>query len=490
MHGRNLLRNIHDWLRVALSLAVIAGLLAGCIANIALPTPIMSGTGNAYTPAMALAADGTKHIVWQECPQSGGCSIYYYRTRLGEPLVTQSFAPPVGADNRSPDIALADDGTAYIVWTTFYSTESVLNFDAYAVVHADGSASGVSNLDPNLNHCLICDLTAGGPQVVARGNNVYGLYNVQPEILLAGGTSYRQLNPLDAHTGTVAVVGCDIIDLICHSTVRAPKAILDSAGKLHVAYDRKDCASGVCTDVMYQADNTAADNMSSISLATSSDYLASDGSPFTAPDIAVAGNNSIFVSYSYSQTVTDAVIYATGTTFASPFVTATVPLTGALDAWRVEGNVHVAAVGTGVPDVPVVAFAAKNSTTGSRHEVWLFTQGDSNVTGLTNNNGDQNEPLIAMMGTPSAGVAVVGWRTWHQISFFSCLRDGYEYDQLNLVVQKVFSSTGGCFSTGQALAANANWASAVWIDSMPQHARLVPWLGFNANSTFLPVITR
>jgi hypothetical protein len=474
---------------MALSLTLIAGLLAGCIATIALPIPIVSGTGNAYTPAMALAADGTKHIVWQECPQSGGCSIYYYRTRLGEPLVTPlSFPPPVGADNRSPDIALADDGTAYIVWTTFYSSTSALNYDAYAVVNADGSASGASKLDPNTGG-LLSDLTAGDPHVVARGNNVYGLYNVEQAILTTGGTFYRQLKPLDAMTGTVALdSGCGFFPTC--STVRSPKGILDSNGKLHVAYDLTTCAFLSCSDVMHQADNHAAANMSSVSLDSSSDYQQLDGSPFTAPDIAVAGDNSIFVSYSYSQTTTDAVIYATGTTFASSFVTATVPLTDAYPyiPWRVEGNVHVAAVGTGGPDRPVVAFAAKNATTGSRHEVWLFTQGDSNVTSLTNNNGDQNEPLIAMMGIPSTGVAVVGWRTWDPT--FVCLRDGYEYDQLNLVVQKVFSSTYGCSSSGQSIGANANWASAVWIDYGYQGARLVPWLGFNANMTFLPVVRR
>ena len=482
MVRQNVLRNARNLLRAALSLYVAAALLAGCIATIAPPEAItVSGSGKAYTPVLVLAADGTKHIVWQECPATGGCSIYYYRTRLGEPLVTQSFAPPASADNIAPDIALADDGTAYIVWTTFYSSTSASNYDAYAVVNPNGTTSGVSNLDPNTGG-MFGDVTAGGPQVVARGNNVYGLYNVAQNFLTSGGAFYRQLKPLDALTGTVALdSGCGIFPSC--STVRLPKAVLDSNGKLHVAYDQTNCAFVSCSDVMYQADNTAASNMAAISLTTSSVYSAFDRSPFTAPDIAVADNNSVFVTFSYSNT-TDAVIYATGTTAASPFVTATVPFNGALNPWHVAGNVHVAAVN----NVPFVAFASKNNSTGGAHEIWKFTQGASDVTRLTNNNGDQNEPLIASMGTPSQEVAVVGWRTWDHT--FVCLRDGYEYDEYNNIVQKVFNSTGGCLSTGQSLAANADWAAAVWIDYWYQNARLVPWLGFNANTTFLPTIKR
>ena len=61
-------------------------------------------------------------------------------------------------------------------------------------------------------------------------------------------------------------------------------------------------------------------------------------------------------------------------------------------------NVHVAAVNT----LPVVAFAAANTSTGGAHEILLFTQVASDVTRLTNNNGDQNEPLIATMGVKRA----------------------------------------------------------------------------------------
>jgi hypothetical protein len=81
MDWRNLLRNTRHCVRVAPSLAVIAGLLGGCIGSIAPPIPIVvSGTGKAYSPALALAGYGTNHIVWQECRLSGGCV-----DRLGVP---------------------------------------------------------------------------------------------------------------------------------------------------------------------------------------------------------------------------------------------------------------------------------------------------------------------------------------------------------------------------------------------------------------------
>ena len=81
-----------------------------------------------------------------------------------------------------------------------------------------------------------------------------------------------------------------------------------------------------------------------------------------------------------------------------------------------------------------------------------------------------------------------GWRTWDPT--FLCLRDGYEWDPLNVVVQKVFSTTYGCLSTGQAMAASPEWVSAVWVDYARQGARLIPWLGYNANLTLLPLIRR
>jgi len=464
-----------------LSSVVITGLLAACIATIAPPAAlIVDVTGNAYTPAMAMAADGTKHIAWQECPQSGGCRIEYYRTKLGAPLVTpQYIAPPGGADNSTPDIAVADDGMAYIVWTVVYSNTPQSNHDMYAVINAvDGSVASFDNLD---NHtgggCP--HVSAGGPRVVAGGNNVFGIYNVERGLVCTGGAFYRQLSG-GVHSGTVALgSGCGFIGPC--TTVHSPKAVLDNNGVLHVAYNLVTCDVGSCTHDVYQADNTMGADMTPISLTT---FLPP---PLTAPDIAVADDNSIFITYSYSNTTTDSVIYATGTSAATPFVTATVPLTpGLTNPWRVEGNVHIAAVN----NVPVVAFAAKNNSTGNTHEVWMYTKGHSSVTPITNGNGDQNEPALATMGTLPDEVAVIGWRTWHQVSFFSCLRDGYEYDQFNLTVQKVYNSSGGCLSTGQAMAANALWASAVWIDRKPQDTRLVPWLGFNANTTMLPLIRR
>ncbi len=463
-------------------LVVMVAGLAACIATIAPPAAlIVPGSGNAYNPAMAVAPDGAKHIVWQECPASGGCVIEYDRTKLGEPLVAQSFGPPARASNVDPDIALSADGMVYIVWTEYYSDTSVANADAYAVLNADGGLASTAHLDPGAGQPY--HTSGGRPRVAARGNNVYAAFNLAPTNGSNGGAFYRQLKPLDASSGIIELSGSA---LNMTFVVGRPNIAIDQNGKLHAAYKFLDCFVFTCIYAIHQADNTAGANMSTASLGDYTRAFA-DPDPLTSPSMAVADDNSIVIAYSTSD-ATDSVIYARGTSFATPFVTATVPLTGSLDPWRVAGDVHVAAVN----NQPVVAFAALNNSTGGSHAIWLYASGDSTLTRITQT-GDQNEPLIAAMGAPSPGeVAVVGWRTWlHFIDIHvPCLRNGYEWDQINQVVQQVYRSNGGCYSTGQAMVANQNWASAVWIDDNPSRSRLVPWLGYNANTTMLPLIMR
>src|SRR5665648_343646 len=98
--------------------------------------PLISpGEYEVSSAAIAVEADGDKHIVWSECPTTGPCRLVYQRTKMGN-AQQQILISEVGFNYLQPDIAVTSDGRAFIVFLKASTTANSTYSPQYIIIPA------------------------------------------------------------------------------------------------------------------------------------------------------------------------------------------------------------------------------------------------------------------------------------------------------------------------------------------------------------------
>ena len=146
--------------------------LAACAPHTFSPPYQVHATASDHmtTPAIAIDAAGVSHIAGVV-----GSNVVYYRTVFGPALKTVKMTLPGSGANFvqfQPDIAVTDDGTAYMVWFEQWgTTDRSACYQVFpAVEPAGGYQTTCTLLLPGYD-------SVSNLMIVAKGNRVYALFD-------------------------------------------------------------------------------------------------------------------------------------------------------------------------------------------------------------------------------------------------------------------------------------------------------------------------
>jgi hypothetical protein len=454
--------------------------LTGCVFTLSPVKPLLTpGSAHAREVAVAVEANGIKHYAWTECATSGPsttCQLVYERRNVNRVIAQGVFTFALGADLRNPDVAATADGRAFMVHTVCSPSACT---DYYSVIPAD--AIGSTPIAP-AELALPAANSAGVPRLKARDNVVYAVY------LVAGESNtrlrYRQLS--GGTSGGYA-------DYRNSGNNSNPSIAIGSNGVLHAVWKTYTASS---TEINYGHNTGSTEDFGGVN-----GYDFAGNHAFSNPDIALDGNNTPYMVYSYYSGGGDIVkiqCQATASLCYNGVTTQIVPLDAAQHPWRLRGSPHIQVPGS----APTIVFSASNSVTGN-NEIWHYTPPSSGTdpgpTRVTTNDVQDDEPLIVEEHSNFGDIEVVAWRTYITLTPpptpplppipYECMRDGYSFYFNNTTVRRVFESTGGCHNYSQDLAASGQWVAAAWIDRLvnSDDTRIVPWTTFNAHTTYTPI---
>ncbi len=174
---------------------------------------------------VAVDAQGYSHIVGGESHR-----IVYYRTHYGEPIVTLTFTMSPPGTIYHPDIAVTDNGIAYLVWVESYggSSEKFACWQKIPFFKPPGEEWP--------NDCEPLDeeniQTSGNVRVVTRGDKAYAVYDRMD--LGTGRISELMYKELTQPSNTGRVYS--FIDHLETASLYSLDLGIDSQGNLHVGY--------------------------------------------------------------------------------------------------------------------------------------------------------------------------------------------------------------------------------------------------------------
>ena len=161
-------KHCNRWLLIV----VCVLLLSACIPySLSPPVELHINPGDEMLQAqVAMDTEGVSHIVGVVDDR-----IVYYRTRYGEPIITATFTMSGSGTNwkqYSPEIAVTDNGTSYIVWIEQRGgPEKFACWRNLTYIPPIGGWTRYCNpLDGN-------NQTTGNVRVVARGDKAYAVYD-------------------------------------------------------------------------------------------------------------------------------------------------------------------------------------------------------------------------------------------------------------------------------------------------------------------------
>jgi len=428
--------------RIAAMIGVLV-VLAGCALNVP-PATQLPSTAAASGPAVDIEANGTRHVVWQDCGTS--CSIIYQRTTSAGVTAKITLAPPTGEAYREPDIAVSDDGKAYIVWRSLTAASN--SFNPYFAVIPAGATTAPAR--QTLAGATTATTASDPPIVTARGNTVYAVYFAPSATNVY--LYKRRLNPLDAAT-----------QLTTNPNTKISNASLaiDSLGNLHVAYEYGAADGGQYQAVFYHGPSTGQHLLANNGVAW--DY-------YSRPDLELDSADTVYVLYATDHKYLD-VFRRRPTGEETKFGL----LPGGANGWWINqpdmavvgGNLEIAFSGSNAslpPKYSVVWKASLNTASGavtsptqiSPTSVWLPQ--DAKIANV------QNYPVIM----------------WTQVDPGTghCTYEGFYWEKSN-GVRKVFASTG-CHADQMDLAVRGEWISGVSISGSQSNVDLpAPWIVYN-----------
>jgi hypothetical protein len=432
--------------------------------------------------AIDVGPDGAKHLLWTDCTMALYCRLIYQKTYNGEAsTVTQVYAESWDSGDPTPqyvfpDIAVADDGSVYIVWHLRYSDGRF--YDCWNYISADGL------VDDNACHQLqdtgMASTVQGRPKVITYDNVAYAVYAVDDG---SENLFYRQLAPLDESHGKVNVAGGG-----SDNPSLAVSTYLDGAVTkyiLHVSWSNND--GGPTSVSVYNSNYLSTGDM------TNEQMSADPGERSDAVIRVVNSYNRLFFTarregtpdiLSLAYCVLPACTTFEGTdTILDPAV-----------HWELYGTPDMAwAIGTTV----VVSFLATNDTTEvTTTEPEIFTvaytagdHGPNTTNRITANDVEESNPRMAL-GFPWL---VLAWR--NRGTAGGALRDLYIYDNVTSTVRQLYESPGdivqGVFDIAYRVGNTSVDMGGIFLDHASDTGTWsYPWVVMNSEGYYLPVILK
>jgi hypothetical protein len=458
---------------IIIILLVIVLSASGCSKYIhsAVQIPLYFEGHESYQVAIAVDYFGKKHIARTECPIGtiDNCRLIYTTVINGQPLNVFSMIPLAGENYLDPDIVVTDSGIAFIVWR-WYNRGGNAKYEDWWLRSDD--IGNHYRINPAYD-------SAGPPKLAKHFEYVYVGYEVVNGILGGSALRFRELNPLDSHTGWVAD----------HTINEFRKTNIHLAvsgdGWLFITF----LYNGY---YIYSTNYGLPGDMTIVQLVinpiptiTHGVHVDVNGSPGTAYMVAVG-------KVTPGPGVSDQLYIAhcpIASCSGSNYITEVVPLSGT-DQWDIIGEPDIVSdINALLPgnERAYVSFLARNNTTGSHSDVFsaYYEEGSPSIvstpTNLSNTPSDEEtEPSIGLMWSI---FAVAGWREDLGSGNFGNV---YEFDNLDYLLRTVRSSSSG--KAGYDMACNADWGSGIWNELT--NGRIIPWVAFNTIPAFLPMIKK
>ncbi len=437
---------------------------------------VSSGTLDAYNVAVDVQDNGTKHIVWSECPPAGDlsqyCRVLYQRTIGGEPGIQLTFSS-ASSNYVFANVAALDNGSAVVAFYESGTTCKARYAIIPSVVITNPTVQPVIPGDATISHCDAPVTLAGNGTTVYSVVSRYLSYNSQYY-------QYRKLLP---------AADASAADVVTENLFRAVDrnqplvARVDSAGNLHAAwlFERKVFGLDLFTSrgVEYANNNGVTGNLTPLEV-----YSSISTSLFTTIDMAVESPTQAHMVYSLDG----------GEVFDSSLWLATVT-SGSLAQIKIAltenlgwDNIYASISNYGASTAnQVIVFSAENTTIGDSEVFYKLT----NAGGVPAQLSDSPSPIFSPRVAPFDTYFIAGWR---QAPGTTC-PDEVEYSYFDLGVKLIFQGTDGCPAGAASittLSTNDPWVAGAWIDGLTSSpdARQVPWIVFNTNSIHLPLIRR
>ena len=213
-------------LRRLLPLFCVLVLLAACVPySFSPPTQIHINPGDHVDRAViAMDAAGRSHIAGVVNDR-----VVYTRTTFGDLHVNLTMTMSSSGTNwkqYSPDIAVTDSGTAWLVWIEQRgNTDKIACYQAFPFFPPFGGYdTGCARLDSG-------SLTTGNVMVIAQGNQAYALYDAKDISGRIGALWYKELTH-PSNTGIIYWYA----DVLESGYLHSWDAGIDSDGYLHLAF--------------------------------------------------------------------------------------------------------------------------------------------------------------------------------------------------------------------------------------------------------------
>lgn len=434
---------------------------------------ISDSSWSAHNVSIAVEADGDKHIAWSECPPTGDlsayCRVIYQRTRSGEIGARLIFSSPIHSYYMA-NIVVLNDGRAVISFNQSVGSNCRAR---YAII-----PNAVTSL-PAINTTIPGDAIDSScmvkPGLTTNGTSVYTIVDNMQSFDLHS-YQYRKLLPTaDANAATV--IAANPSRLVDNNSQLV--AQVDALGNLHTAWitQRRESGSPNTTyGIEYANNNGVTGNLSPIN-------IFNDSLSVSNIDMAVESATQAHIVYSLPRSPEDFLWLATVT--SGVVSQSQIALTPGLQWNKITPKISNRGLTTALQ---VIVFTAENTNVGNSQIFYKLTTPGGSPTQLTNT----LQPNYFVQVVPFDVGFIAGWRT---NSSSSC-QGNASYTFLGNTPVTAFTTTGGCISYGQTmqtgLASNSNWVAGTWIDkqSTAAGARLVPWISFNTNTTYIPLISR
>jgi hypothetical protein len=429
--------------RIAAMVAVLVG-LAGCALNVP-PATQLPSTAAASGPAVDIEANGTRHVVWQDCGTS--CSIIYHRTTSAGVSTRIALAPPAGETYREPDIAVTDDGSAYIVWRSLTAASNT--YAPYFAVIPSGATTAPAR--QALAGAVTAAIASDPPSVTARGTTVYAVYFAPSATNVY--LYKRRLNPLEAATQMTANPNTKISNA---------SIAIDSAGNLHVAYEYGSADGGQYQAVFYHGPTTGQQLLSNNGVAW--DY-------YSRPDLELDSADNAYVLYAIDHKYID--VYRRRPTGEE---TKFGLLPGGANGWWVS-QPDMAIIGSNLE----IVFSGSNPSLPPKYSVvW---KGSLNTVSGAGTAPTQISPTSVWLPQEAKIANVQNYPVvmWTQVDPGTghCTYEGFYWEK-SVGAKKVFTSTG-CYHDELDVAAEGEWLSGVSISGSQSNVDLpAPWIVYNA----------
>ncbi len=160
---------------------------------------VSKGSNDSTSPSMLVGSDGTLYIVWQEYRSRNDAEILLSMSTDGG----LTFMEPLNVSNsaymdENPRIALADDGTLYIVWQSRVGN----NYEIMLATFKDGKVTKPINLSRSSGSSTNASIAvSNGSVYIVWHDNTPGNYDVMLRMSNDNGKSFSEVMNISNDTG-------------------------------------------------------------------------------------------------------------------------------------------------------------------------------------------------------------------------------------------------------------------------------------------------